>query len=243
MTRRKLGIADTRPLSFSMPIQPLLIFILNLAKKGCRTFYRLLRKRNSKGSTLATREEKWHEELNTVLSPSYWNSVYLFNSTIKRENKIKWLQFQITRNSLFTNYRVNKFNPQVLPYCNFCYDPNTSSRNLEIISHLFFHCKMVNDFWKELRTWVGNYESSSSIPIDCKSVLFGIHKEHFDSVSNILILFGKWYIWKSKLQLSNLSFRAFQIMLKSKLYDIKSALVLEKKENYFDKWSIIYDHL
>ena len=81
------------------------------------------------------------------------------------------------------------------------------------------------------------------LPIDCKSILFGIHKEHFDSVSNMLILFGKWYIWKSKLQLSNLSFRAFQILLKSKLYDIKSALVLEKKENYFDKWSIIYDHL
>ena len=69
------------------------------------------------GTILAQRESKWHTELNCSFGSDFWNRTHSLAAGIKNENKMKFLQYQINRNSLFTNYRVNKFKNHKSPNC------------------------------------------------------------------------------------------------------------------------------
>ena len=71
-------------------------------------------------STQSEREFKWHTELQATFGTDFWGKTYSLTAGIQNENKIKWLQYQIVRNSLFTNYKVNKIKPHISPFCTFC---------------------------------------------------------------------------------------------------------------------------
>ena len=126
LAQSNLGIIDNSLVSTFYPHQPLLIGIANLVQKGCNVYYKILRKKINLGTTLSVREEKWHNELNCTFSIDFWNKTYNLTSNIKNDNKLKFLQYQINRNSLYTNYRVNKFKNDISPYCTFC----SGSQNL-----------------------------------------------------------------------------------------------------------------
>jgi hypothetical protein len=95
-------------------------------------------------------------------------------SNIKNENKMKWFQFQLNRNSLFTNYKVNKFKPQISKYCSSCSHIEGFS-HLEGVSHLFFDCDFVLKLWQEKKTWLATL--NINIPLDRNKLIFGIHDE------------------------------------------------------------------
>ena len=109
ISRRNLGLRDDQAFPNFLPSQPLLINILNMSQKGCSLFYRLLRKHLNLKTTLSTRENRWHTELQQTFGIEFWNNTYNLAASIKNENKMKYLQFQINRNSLYTNYKVHKF--------------------------------------------------------------------------------------------------------------------------------------
>ena len=97
---RNLGLNDDHGIVTNYPTQPLLIHVLNLTKKGCNLYGRLLKKKNNLGRTMTKSENKWHNELNCTFGINFWNMTYALTANIKNENKIKWFQFQINRNSL-----------------------------------------------------------------------------------------------------------------------------------------------
>ena len=105
--RAGLGINNNVKIPFSRPIQPLLIKIINVAKKGCSAQSKLLRKKDNSTGKLSEREKRWHLELQKNYGVDFWNRTYSLAASIKNENKLKFFQFQINRNSLFTNYKVN----------------------------------------------------------------------------------------------------------------------------------------
>ena len=99
--------------------QPLLIGVANLTRTGCGSYSKLLRKQQELKNHMSDREIRWHRELQCTSGIEFRNRVYSFTASVKYENKIKWLQYQINRNSLFTNYKVNKFRPDISPLCVF----------------------------------------------------------------------------------------------------------------------------
>ena len=52
--------------------------------------------------------------------------------TLNYDNKLKFFQFTINRNTIKTNYIVNKFKPEVNPECSFCHNVD------EKLNHLFW---------------------------------------------------------------------------------------------------------
>ena len=240
VAKRNLGINDNCKLTTFHPFQPLLIHLANLVKKGCNVYYRFLRKKNNLNTSLNTRESKWHAELNCTYGTDFWNKTYNLTSAIKNENKIKWLQFQINRNSLFTNYRVNKFKPNISPNCTFCsIGEGVTQTHPELVSHLFFDCDFVLKLWIEVKNWLRTI--NIDIPLDRKVLLFGCHDQLSNSVPNYILLCVKYFIWKSKFQSQELYLSAFQKYLKFKLDDLKNAYLYEQKEEKFDPFLIVYD--
>ena len=127
-----------------------MIKIINLAKKGCSSYTKLLRKKKNLTTNLAGRENRWHLELQRNYGVDFWNKTYYLTASIKNENKMKFFQFQINRNSLFTNYKVNKFKQHVSPLCSFCSHIDGFTER-ELVSHLFFFCDLVLNLWQEVK--------------------------------------------------------------------------------------------
>ena len=239
-TRARLGINNGKKLPFSRPIQPLLIKIINLTKKGCSSYGKLLKKKINLTTNLAERESRWHLELQRTYGLDFWNKTYSLAATIRNENKLKFFQFQINRNSLFTNYKVNKFKPYISPLCSFCSQMEGFVHN-EVISHLFFNCDLVLNLWQSIKAWLATL--NIVLPLDISKILFGIHEEPFFSPINFTILSAKYFIWRSKFQNKDLSLNMFQKFLFSKLKDQKNALCYGGKLHVFEKMNCLYDNL
>ena len=204
---RSLGIIEQRIPLFQLPVQPVIVNIATLTEKGCNVYYRMLRKKKNLVNNIHTRESKWHLELGTVLGVDFWNKAYSFTAEIKNNNYIKWLHYQIVRNSLFTNYRVHQIKRHISPLCTAC-------SAIENVSHVFWDCDLVWQFWQEVQVWLQQFNVSSTITKNM--VLFGFHKESSSSKINVTLLLGKTYIWKNKFRDTALSINAFKKLIKNK---------------------------
>ena len=238
---RSLGLVDSFFPSTHLPAQPLLIKMANIVKKGCNAYYRFLRKSINMSINLVDRERRWHNELGCVFGIDYWNKIYALTAGIKNENKMKYVQFQINRNSLFTNYKVNKFKPNVSPGCTLCELEEVNDPPSELISHLFFDCSQVLNIWIEVKNWLRTI--NINLPLDRNILLFGYLEENSNSVSNYLILCVKYYIWKTKLQFQQLSFLALQNFFKNKMDDLRNAFLYEDKLYKFEPFVVVYNSL
>ena len=231
---RKVGFRLENLPIVQLPIQPLLINIATLVTKGCNTYYKLIRKKKVLNSNIKDREAVWHQELNTIYGLQFWNKSYALTTEIKNDNRLKWLQFQIVRNSLFTNHKVSKFNPNIFPYCRNCF-------STEKIGHLVWDCGQAQIFWQEIKLFLEAFEITSQIT--AKIAIFGYHKEPMTSITNFVILAAKGYIWKSKFEHAPLSILSFKKYLKCKLEDLKYSLEYIDKVEEFDQWINLYASL
>ena len=133
-----LGLRNENGILLTLPAQPLLIAILNMTKTGCGAYVRLLEKKSNLRRPLTKSEAKWHSELECTFNIDFWNNTYTLAANIKNDNRLRWFQYQINRNCLFTNYRVNKFKNHISPLCNFCSHLAGVPHHNELVSHLFF---------------------------------------------------------------------------------------------------------
>ena len=239
-TKAELGINNTAKIPFSRPIQPLLIKIINLTKKGCSSYSKLIRKKTNLTTNLSERENRWHLELQRTYGVEFWNKTYSLAASIKNENKFKYFQFQINRNSLYTNYKVHKFKPYISPLCTFCCDISEFAHN-ELVSHVFFQCDMVHNLWQDVKVWLATL--NMTLPLNITKVLFGIHEEHSFSPLNYTILCVKYYIWRVKFQNKDLSLGSFQKYFFQKLNYQRNAFIYRGDIHGFEKMCIIYESL
>jgi len=214
------------------PSMPLLIDIVKMCHKGCSIYSRLLNIKPVNDSALVKREERWHSELNCTFGVEYWRGVYLLVSKMRDDNRLKWFQFQINRNSLFTNYKVNKSKPFISPMCSFCGDYP------ELISHLFNKCKFVLDFWSELRALLDIF--NLVLPTNIAQILFG--SQDMSPKTNYLLICGKYFIWKARLTDKVLTLTKFMKFLHSKLEAKRDTFICSETMHKISEWNDIYKY-
>ena len=214
------------------PIRPLPIEIANLSKKGCSSYAKLLGYKDTLQNNMVPREEKWHLELGCTYSNIFWEKTRKFYTRILNENSIKWLQFQIVRNSLQTNKIVHHFRPHVTPLCSFCLMSD------ETVSHLFWYCPKTATFLRSVFDMVNStglmYSPSRN------TFLFGSNDTPIYSPLNYLTLHLKRFIWSSKFKTCTLSLVSFKTYFKKILTDLKTMYELKGIKNDFDVWLPIW---
>ena len=199
-----------------------------------------MRKNQNLKNNLSEREARWHRELQCTYGVEFWSKTYALAANIKYENKIKWLQYQINRNSLFTNYKVNKFKPHISPLCTFCSHLENFPKS-ELVSHLFYDCDLVLNLWQEIKAWLATLDIN--IPLERAKILFGDHTGASSSVTNFTMLCCKSFIWKAKFTTKELTLVQFQKYFYFKLIEIKNACILMWKESKFERWSNVLNYL
>ena len=232
---QKIGLPKHKLLPAEYPNRPLLIDIALSIKKGCSLYYKILMKRKYLNNKNNIREEKWHLELDTRLSVITWDKIRYLNASINYENPIKWLQYQIVRNSLQTNVIVSHFKADVSPQCHYC------QLEPEKISHLYWHCLIVKDFLNDVFTWVCN--TGIQLTPTREQFLFGYLDQNFNTPCNYLILFLKKFIWVSKFKsLNSLSMVGFKNFLKNAIRDLKNIYEINNSAE-FQVWRDLADLL
>ena len=181
--------------------------------------------------------QKWHNELGTIFSVNFWDSARALCSRIDFDNQLKWLQYQIVRNSLQTNYIVNHFKPNISKLCSYCLD----SDSLEVISHLFWLCPYVNNFIKIIIIFI-NQEAFEYKPTK-EQFLFGFLDLKSYAPGNFISLVLKKYIWSSKFRSTNLSLVGFKAFLKDYLYDLKYYFECKNMHDLFNEWNPLFEML
>ena len=67
---------------------------------------------------------------------------------------------------------------------------------LEVVSHLFYDCRLVQKLWQEIGAWLLNFDIQFSV--DKKTLIFGQIEQSSRSVENYIILTIKYYIWLTR---------------------------------------------
>ena len=184
---------------FSDPVSPRLPLIhklSSLSRKGCRAFYTALKAREWSGLNTSESESKWQAELGTHFSIEFWNKIWILNKQAIVSNKTKWINLQIFKFTLPTNYSVNKYKPFQDPGCSFCI------HHLERLPFLIWSCPVVREFWDMVGNILELY--FPNFTLGRKEAIFGDIKSTGDSVINTMLLLAKQFIWKEKFGSKNI---------------------------------------
>ena len=228
---QKLKISSNRLIPANKPLKPLLVDIALLCSKGCSSYYKILRKKAVFSNKIYLREDKWHNELGSRFSIDFWNNARRLCSRINIDNKLLWLQYQIIRNSLQTNYIVSHFQRNVTRSCQYCQNSD------ELISHIFWSCIKITDFLQQVISYL---ESINFIFLPNKTqMLFGFHDLDSTHPKNYMLLIFKRYVWINKFKNCNLTMDGFKGFLKSYVVDLKYIFELKKEAPKLAEWNAI----
>jgi len=175
-------------LKLVQPFRPPIVSLIHLANKGCSKWNYLFKWRAFTNKDRDDRERKWETKLGNRQGPYFWNRYYAYAKNISYDNKIKWIQHQVMRNSLKTNYIVAKFKDNFSPLCTFC------SLSDEKIEHLFWECNLVQQLLNEIKIFF-NQIWNLQLVFTKKNILFGKTIEPPTSPSNLVINYIKRFIW------------------------------------------------
>ena len=192
------------------PRLPLIHKLSCLSNKGCGIFYNTLRARDLARQSTAESEQKWHTELGTVLSVDFWDKIWKLNKGSHFSNKMKWINLQINRFILPTNYTVNKYKPNQDPGCSFL-----CTTHLETIPNLLWGCPVVREFWNMVGNILTYYYPQ--FRLGRKEAIFGDISTCSSSTINTLLSLSKQFIWNQKFSSKRLDEVKFINFIKQEL--------------------------
>ena len=139
---------------------------------------------------------KYNQQFN--VPPESWSTIYNIPFNTVYDHKIIDLQYRIVHRYIGTRSLLYKMGKSDSPNCELCL------MNPETIEHLFFECFTVKNFWFKLIEQYGNYVQLN-LSITCSNVIlkYDIAGDFDNQVINILILYGKKFIYNCKMNTQN----------------------------------------
>ena len=157
------------------------------------------------------------------------------NSPFWRSNKIKWINLQILRFILPTNYSVSKYNPYQDPGCSFC------GNHLELLPTLVWSCPKDRELWNIVENILVSF--FPDFRLGMKEAIFGDYNSKGNSVINTIILLTKHFIWIQKFSAKNLNELHYNLFMKKELYLLLKVMQEKNlREKFENEWANILEH-
>ena len=140
----------------------------------CRDIYNLLL-----GSVLPTMksQNKW------MNLPDNFGWKFELPFFLTKDSMLQWFQYRIIHRILGTNRLMFKMGVVDQNNCSFC------NHFSETIVHLFWECRYVDQFWRDLIKWLSEEFQNSFTNWSKKDIIFG--NRGMQISSNIIILLAK----------------------------------------------------
>lgn len=180
---------------------------------------------------------KWMDEY-PFLNDQDFGKYFTLPYNITRDTKLQTFQYKILNNIIPCQSMLFRWG---LAENNLCANCNT----YDGLSHYFYECTEVNDFWKQLIRWIKNH-MGVQIPLAEVDILFGIPFMN-DSLLlcvNLLILLGKRYIHQCKNYHKNIFLFEFLPQVKTYLViEEYTAKINDKNEKFIERYGMLYEML
>ena len=204
---------------------PLLLFKQNdISQLFNKDVYNILIRRKS---LAPSSQEKWVERY-PFLEIIDWSQIYRLPYKICRDTKLQSQQFKLLHR--YVNCNLNLFKWKIIdsPNCKYCGLTDT-------IEHFYYECCKSEGFWDNIIIWIKNI-TNISIKFTILEILFGIMQENDHSkLCNYIILQGKNYIYRCKMEEKEISTMEFLAKLKHCLHIDREIAINTDKLDIFDK--------
>ena len=192
LQKRNLSIKDITP---AFPQQTSMAMIATMQMKGCNKWKRKFLQKYNKKINTEELEQKHNQQLNLNIPRIEFSRIYRNMRTLNYDNKLKFFQFTINRNTIKTNYILSKYKHHINPKCSFC------NQHDETINHLFWECPVTSYFiYRCTQFLYATHDDAHNIITNLtkKNFFFGIQKEGFNDVNNYLLMLIKKFIWNKR---------------------------------------------
>lgn len=160
------------------------------------------------------------------------------NFSATRETKLQSLQFRILHTIISCGVHLRQLRIRETDECHFC-------KQRDSIIHFFFHCRIVQAFWRQVSTWFRNSVEFYLDSLTPKEFMFGLPKQcHKSGMINYILMQVKFYIYRQKL------FHDSDLNHTSWLHELRNKLDMERwiclklgTPGRFNKWCYIRDEL
>ena len=216
--------------SFSPRNLPLNVKILTQYKKGCSHWNKIMRKQRT--DNIRRLEDKVTTSLEVNIEPTTWKRAYGRVSNIQYGNNIKWMNHQILRGCLTTNYLLCKMRILNSNLCTFC------KSEPETIKHLLWDCPWSRDYLNAFQTRMQALNIDFDIgfnPLNAygrEIFFFGDETQGNTQIVNYLADQAKRYIWISRCNDKKPSLAAGMNSLKNAIRIDKSLARVKKNHDF-----------
>ena len=173
---------------------------------------------------------KWENTFNDNIQ---WGKVFTKAIKTSSDPQLKWFNTRTLYRIIPTNRYLHTIKIKDDPHCTFgCNEDET-------ILHLFFTCHIVQRFWNEVIDWVkSNCTNCDTLSLSEELIILGTKKDIVtDKVIDLLIITGKWHIYKCKLQDREPRLEIFKQQFKERhTIEKRNYLTRSTGERFNDLW-------
>ena len=168
-----------------------------------------------------------------------WEHLFCLPYTVARETKLQSLQYQIVNRYIPTQQFLQMCKKSDTDKCIFC-------NKIDDIEHYFYSCERVIPVWNNLSQLFSKI-FETRIALHSPDIIFGIPNVNNDDILkslNFCILFGKYCIYKSKIQDKAVNFNMYKKLLKDRLLSEQCILEsLGKEDDFNTLWKKVLDNI
>ena len=210
---------------------------INKGIKPTKLFYST--KIQTKPNKFTNIRYKWEQILQKEIPDSFWcNQVTCINSYTK-STKLRAFQYRLINFAIITNIQLCKWSLIPSDKCSFCHNEP------ETYKHLFVNCRIVkNKVWIPLKRWLDHFCFINIDISDEYLILLNRYKDVANSLTNMIILITKQYIYAKRCLNENLN--AVELMHSISQYRLVEHIVANRSHNtkiyqeFVNKWAL-YD--
>ena len=180
--------------------------VMRLIKAGSKQINLFLKNLNA--NLIPTGFQKWNNKFNNL----NWDKILTICHKTTKESKLKWFQYRLLHRILPTNRFLHLRNIRDNNLCSFC------NREEESVSHLFWDCDIVKNFWTNLQNLlIANCTHIVNLQFDEELILFGTKENMYtDDIFDLILLLAKYYIYSLKWTDSVPNITVFRAIVKNR---------------------------
>ena len=167
---------------------------------------------------MVSRDKYWCESWS-------WKPFNILPFIATTDTKLIWFKYKIIYRILSTNTFLQKIDRSQSDICSFC------RSNRETIKHLLCDCTVSKGFWQEFRIWI-NEQLNFELQITDIDIILGKLKTKEKPIINLLILLGKYFIYKQKFKNSRPTINIFKLEVKY-YYKLEKYIYSKNNKEFF----------
>ena len=168
-----------------------------------------------------------------------WNKVFLKSTKTTSDPKLKWFQIRTLYKLIPTNRFLHLRKIKDSPLCTFgCTEEET-------VMHLLYRCPKVQRFWYGILDWIkSKCTNCDNLILTEELIILGYKNNVFtDKAIDLILVIGKWHLYKCKLQDKEPCIEIFKKELKERYLTEKHIYRSRLNIDVFNHTWLQYKHL